>query len=190
MVANDVRKHETLGLWAILGVLCIIIVGLIVAIIVVFNHTNDYVTESPLVSEAVAEQFANYEGEIADSAKALALSETIEQKLSSDPDYNPEQAVNDYKEAYETTSGDLKIYIAIRYANYVYEVYQDTERVLAILEPLDNNRGNEASLEIWAALAAFYENAGNTEKANEYRQKIEKVMPDTVVEEKTEMGEE
>lgn len=169
-----------------LGVLCVVIAVLTIAIIAISHRVNDYVPESPLIAEAVNEQFADYEGEIADSAKALALSETIENKLSSDPNYNPEQAIADYEEAYQSASGNLKIYVATYYADYVYNTFGDVERALLILEPLDNNRGDEGSIEIWAALAAFYENAGNTEKAEQYRRKISAIMPDTVIEENTE----
>lgn len=183
---QDNERQKNLGLWIALGVLCLTIMGLTVAIIVVFYRVNDYAPESPLIAEAVEEQFADYEGEIADSAKALALSETIESKLSSDPDYNPEQAVQDYDEAYQSASGNLKIHIATYYANYIYETFGDAERALAILEPLDNNRGNEGSLEIWAALAAFYGNTGDTERAKEYQQKIDAVMPGGAIEIDTE----
>lgn len=163
-----------------------VIAVLIIVIITISHHVNDYAPESPLIAEAVNEQFADYEGEIADSAKALALSETIENKLSSDPNYNPEQAIADYGEAYQSASGNLKIYIAAYYANYIYNTFGDVERALSILEPLDNNRGDEGSIEIWAALAAFYENAGNTEKTKEYQQKIDAVMPSGAIEINTE----
>lgn len=163
------QSKQNRNLIAILVFLILLIFGLIAGLILVNTNNSSQISQNNLID--TDEKMAGYNGPIDDSTRALVLTETIQDKLSSNPDYNPPQAIAEYQSIFNQATGNLKLYVAIEYATYSYQVYSNIDQSIAILNSVSNlvNTSNEESY-YWAMLN-LYEAAGDTEQAN-YYQKI------------------
>lgn len=170
------QQNKGKGLYVALGVLCVVIVGLVIGIVVVNLSNNE---ESKQIAEeveqdldtVVEEKMSGWDGEVSDATKALVLAESIDEKLVSSPDYGSAQAAEEYREAYESASGDLKVYIAIKYAQYIYSTFDDLEQAVGILAAVDGQGSDMAKIDRLYALADLYERSGDQSTADHYRQK-------------------
>lgn len=165
---RSAQSTKNSNLLAILIFLILVIIGLAISLIVVGVNKSSETSQNNLID--TSEKMAGYNGPIDDSTKALILTETIQDKLSSDPNYNPDQAIAEYQEVFNKASGNLKLYVAIEYANYFYQTLDDFNQAIAILDSITNlvNTSNEE--DYYLALFNLYNAANNTEKANEYQQ--------------------
>ena len=162
------RRISNNNLIAILAFLVLLIFGLIVGIILTNNNQSAPISQENLID--TSEKMAGWEGNISDSTRALVLTETIRDKLSTDPDYNPDQAVAEYQNIYDQTTGDLKLYVAIEYANYVYDTFSDLNQAVAILNSVETLINSSNEEDYYLTLADLYSQAGDAETAARYEQ--------------------
>ena len=146
---------------AVFGVLGFIIVGLVVGI-----FFNNWFNNGGSVGEnnSVIDEKTN------DSARALMLSENIIEKLSSEPDYNSEQAMDEYRNTYDVAEGEYKVYVAIEWAKFVDENFEDTNQAVEILSSVEEYTDNNAETDYLYAVIYYYEKLGDKGKVNYYRQ--------------------
>ena len=140
---------------AVLGVFGFMIIGLVVGILVLNNPfwgngENEVITD-------------NNAGEV-----AFNLSEEISEKLADESDYGLEQAVSEYEEAYNTSEGRTKVYIAIEYANFVYDYYADLDRAVNILKGVEEGIDERDEGALYLAFSNLYEKSGDNETAEYY----------------------
>ena len=175
MQEGDSAKEQK-GLIGVLGFLVVAIVGLVVGIVVVSNNNGNNAGEEVANNEIIdtSEAMAGWEGSIADSTKATVLTEEINEKLRTEPSYNPPQAIVEYDKVYNESEGELKVYVAIEYANYVYRVNGDLEKSVGILKGVEKIAAEKPSTNVdyLYALCGLYDQAGDTQTADYYRQII------------------
>ena len=157
------RRIGNNNLIAILAFLVLLIFGLIVGIILTNNNQSAPISQENLID--TSEKMAGWEGNISDSTRALVLTETIRDKLSTDPDYNPDQAVAEYQNVYDQATGDLKLYVAIEYATF-----SDLNQAVAILNSVETLVNSSNEEDYYLTLADLYSQAGDAETAAKYEQ--------------------
>ena len=151
------RRIGNNNLIAILAFLVLLIFGLIVGIILTNNNQSAPISQENLID--TSEKMAGWEGNISDSTRALVLTETIRDKLSTDPDYNPDQAVAEYQNVYDQATGDLKLYVAI-----------ELNQAVAILNSVETLVNSSNEEDYYLTLADLYSQAGDAETAAKYEQ--------------------
>ena len=175
---SSAKVWEKKSFWLILlGILCVAVVGLWIGIWFLNNKDGVNDNGSDEANEVVlADDMEGWDGQISESTKALVFSEKIKDKLESDGTYNDDDADRDFRNAYDTADGVLKVYIAIEYAKYRYDLIGNTEDALEILEEVQEYIDAFESTvqdDLWYELAYYYEINGDTNMAEEYRKKIE-----------------
>lgn len=181
LVAEEkMQQNRNHSLVVILVILCIIIIGLGVWVVILKNNglVISQTDNSNLID--VSEEADGWNGEVADSTRALVLTEQIRDKLGLEPDYNPEQAVSEYREKMDLATGDLKIYIALEYANFVYDTYNDPARAASIIhevEGLTDDIGINYS--IATTMSFLYSELGDEEKVSYYEKLINEYIPNS-----------
>ena len=158
--------------------LIIMIVALVVSLILLNNSQTPESQEETEITVDIPDQVDGYNGPISAATQALIFSQNIQDKLSADANYTQEQATAEYEAAFKQSSGDLKLYLAIEYANYLYQLNSDLEQAVAILQDITYAENTQAELDYLNAIYSLYDRAGNTEKAREYNQMIKEKMPD------------
>ena len=177
---NGRALGESGGLMAVLAVLVVVIVGLVVGIVAVnLNSSGDKTINNNDDLISVSKEMEGWEGPISDSTRAMILTEEIQEKLSSDPNYNSPEAIAEYKDKYDKAVGELKAYIAIEYAQYYYSVTNDLDGSVKILDEVKELTQDDVALEVDYLYAFYYlyEQAGNVEMANNYMQAIDAKKP-------------
>ena len=154
------------------------IVALVVSLILLNNSQTPESQEETEITVDIPDQVDGYNGPISAATQALIFSQNIQDKLSADANYTQEQATAEYEAAFKQSSGDLKLYLAIEYANYLYQLNSDLEQAVAILQDITYAENTQAELDYLNAIYSLYDRAGNTEKAREYNQMIKEKMPD------------
>lgn len=159
------KKSDSKKLLVLLVCLCLVICGLVIGIVVANNDGR-------------VEDNNTYAGNGTASQDALAVQEKINEKFESDLDYSLDDAVAEYE--YEMTVGSnaRKVYMAMGYADFIYEWYEDIDRAIEIMERAEPLLDNEQlTIDYYVAMRNFYDRSGNSEKAEEYNQKLIKIMP-------------
>ncbi|MBQ1298224.1 hypothetical protein IIY24_00045 [Candidatus Saccharibacteria bacterium] len=152
----------------VLGILGLIIVGLVVGILILNNPFGGNERDEVIVNNA---------GEV-----AFNLSEEISEKLADESDYGLEQAVSEYEEVYNASEGRTKVYIAIEYANFVYDYFADLDKATGILKEVEGLLGDDAvKINYYVTLRELYEESGNEEMGDYYNQKVIELLPDDVI---------
>lgn len=175
---NKQPSKRNYGLVVILVSLILIILGLVVGIILAHNNNNnsnsnsnnDSATADQDIVVDTSEEMAGWEGKISDSTRAMILTKTIQDKLNTDPNYNSDQAVAEYQSVYDQATGDLKLYVAIEYANYIYQTLNNSEWALQIINGVKDLVNNNNELDYYGFLYNIYNTSGNVEQANYYQQ--------------------
>ena len=158
--------------------LIIMIVALVVSLILLNNSQTPESQEETEITVDIPDQVDGYNGPISAATQALIFSQNIQDKLSADTNYTQEQATAEYEAAFKQSSGDLKLYLAIEYANYLYQLNSDLEQAITILQDITYTDGTQAELDYLNALYNLYDKAGDIGKAGEYDQIIKEQMPE------------
>lgn len=115
--------------------------------------------------------------DIPDATKANILSANIEDKAEGYVDYDAGKAMADYKQVYDKAKGDLKLYVAIEYARYVYDNKKDLDQAVKIMDSVKGEMNDGNKVDYYSAFVSLYTEAGNEEKASEYRDLLVKASP-------------
>lgn len=144
-------KSNSWVLLAVLGGLCVLIVVLI--LVVVMNMKKEEVGDIQKMMD--------------DSTRAVNLSETISEKLNTEADYNPDQALEEYAGVYSEVSGSYKMYVAIQYADYACNGLGDCNLALEVMEGVQPGEDWSEFSNYYYELIGIYEAMGEEEKAQE-----------------------
>lgn len=167
-------------LFAFLIVLILVVGGVGVGVFVFNNYFGN--NEEGINSKVESQNNGVNYGET-----ALSLTENIAEKLATEPEYELEQATSEYEKAYNEAEGELKVYIAIEYANFVYDNYTDLDRAVEIMEGVGDLSVSEGmQVDYFAVLRELYKKAGDETMMEFYNKKIIELVPDSV----TNLGEE
>jgi len=132
------------NIWKILvPVLAVAVVGVVIAVIICVLPMND----GDMVS--LPNKMDGYDGPITASTAASLLSQKIAKKLESDSDYSYEDAVKNYEKVYNDVDEDSKIYVLIKYAEFVYSKTNDLDSAIKILERLETSLTGGAALQAY-----------------------------------------
>jgi tetratricopeptide (TPR) repeat protein len=132
-------------LGSVFGVVIVCLVATIVAIKLLPRENN---------TVEISYEAEGYESAIDDSTVALVFSENINKKMDEDDAYNYDNAISDYKKAYNESTGKLKAYVMMKYANFVYENTEDAEQAVELLNRFDAN--NEVPEDDTITLISYY----------------------------------
>ena len=153
-------KENNFPLILTLAILIIMIIGLGAGIFVLRLGKKPQVT--------VPETMEGWDGPISDSTKALMFSEEIDERIESN-DYSYEDAVRDYGDALDSSQGDLKVYMAIAYANFVFNEKLDLDKAVGILDSVsDLVHGNVLENAYNGTYYDLYSSSGEVEEADYY----------------------
>lgn len=158
----------------ILICLVLVIVGLTISLIWVNSNNQASETRQDSLIDTSG-KMAGWDGPVSDSAKALVLAETIQDKLESDPDYNPPQALAEYQDIYNQATGNLKLYVAIEYAKYLYQTIGDHTEALRILNEVQDLVSTSNQIDYYGILYDIYNTTGDTTNADHYRQLLSEI---------------
>lgn len=164
------------GLIAFLCVLGVAIVGLTVGVVVnlIKTEPENPADQSPEV--VVADKMEGWDGEISESTKALIFSDNVYSKLEEDSSYDINDAINDYGYTFENSSGNLRFFIAIEYANFVYDNLGDIDLSVGIMSGVEDIASSDSILENYynSTLRSLYSKSGDEEKAEYYGNVLDK----------------
>lgn len=163
---------------ALLVVLLIVIVGLVVGLVVQLS-TERMIAESDDFGGIIEENMPGWEGDVGDSTKALIIAEEIAERLEDDLTFSLDDAIAEYKTVYDNSDGDLKVYIAIEYANYIYNATGNLEEALKIINEVEGLTKGSDKLEsdYLYAIYGLYSLAGDSEKMAKYSDILEERFP-------------
>lgn len=117
------KSHLPVVLACVFGV---IVIGLIIAVVVV-----------KMWPQAVSEESADLAEVIDSIAPATDASQTIILNTENDPNYSNDDAILDFEELMEKSSGVGKVYVAFYYSSFVFNSYNDSTRAISILESVE-----------------------------------------------------
>ena len=165
---EKVGAGNNVGLKVVLGVLVSVIIVLGVAVIMaklngtmLFGDVGDFDPK--------------------DGINTILLTEEIDEKLDTDPNYGYEQASEDYREAMSSGDNTTRLSAAFAYAQYDYSVYQNADRAIAILEEVKDLADTDYLKYIYCGyLLKFYQDAGYEEKANNIITMMNELSPKPV----------
>ena len=107
-----------------------------------------------------------------DEEWAEAFGYEIESKLSSEANYNPPQAMEDYKKAYEEASGMRKFYVGLEYAQFACDYMEECELAVRVLEEMQPPENWLDKMSYYSVLLDSYKIIGNEDKISYYEGKI------------------
>ena len=167
MVGN---KHE-FNVWKLVVVLCsvavVVGVGVWIGVILTRRDSQNLNGNGEI---DIGYAMEGWEGEVADSTKAMILTENINNKLNSDSGYNVSDAIADYENVYNYADDKLKVYVAIEYADYVYDNTRDLGLAVSILENVQNLASEQFLEKDWLnAICGLYVQAGDKYKVEYYK---------------------
>ena len=188
------ESRENCGLVITLCVLGMMIVGLIVAIVVVnvmkggsetggVSNSDDSDTVQPgsIPTEDVVikDKMEGWNGPISASTQALMFSEDVNKKLDNpDLDYSLERALDDYKLAFDGSTGDLKFQMSLVYARFLYDRLDNLQGAVQVLMEVYDiamKSSYNASM-FYDTLYKLYQQAGNRDEEDYYKREYERVM--------------
>lgn len=163
------EKRNNLGLWVVLGVSCVAIVGLAIANLIL-SQREDHADEAVVTDEVFYTESA--------SAKAGVIYGNIKTKLESEENYDLSKAEQEFESEIETADSEMRIQIAIEYANFIYEETGDATRAVDILKSVEQSVGERSQVDYYVAIRYFYDKAGDAENATYYEEKIKELVPE------------
>ena len=107
-----------------------------------------------------------------DEEWAEAFSYELEGKLSSEANYNPPQAMEDYKKAYEEASGERKFYVGLEYAQFACDYMEECELAVRVLEEMQLPEKWLDKMSYYSVLLDSYKIIGDEDKILYYEGKI------------------
>lgn len=152
-------------------VLIIAIVGLIVGIIVVnIKNNQDYQIDQAMQDGT----------EVSKDASAIVgeVSDNIVTKMETDPNYNVSEAEYEFESEIVNIDSELKVYMAISYANFIYEEKGDAAKAIKILKEVEQYVNDQNRVDYYVALRYFYKEVGDEKNTTYYSDLIEKLVPD------------
>lgn len=174
-----VENKQEFNVWKLVVVLCsvVVVVGVGIWIGIALTHRN--VQDSNASGEIdIGYAMEGWEGGVADSTKAMILTENINYKLNSDSGYSVSDAISDYENVYNNTGGELKVYVAIEYADYVYDNTRDLGLAVSILENVQGlASGHFSEKNLLDAICGLYVQAGDKDKVEYYKTIISDKYP-------------
>lgn len=177
---TSITKPKNRVLIVLFIALVLIGVGLIVTI-VWLNNKPESDSQENVETVDIPSEMEGYEGPVSDSTRALVFAQNIQDRLSADPNFTHEQVINEFDAAYKQSSGDLKLYLAIEYANYLYQTDSNINEAMSILENIEYTENTRAEMDYLNAVYDLYAKSGDTQKAEEYNQLIKSKIPENTV---------
>ncbi|MBR3144008.1 hypothetical protein IKF12_02285 [Candidatus Saccharibacteria bacterium] len=149
-----------------LKILCcvfgVVILGLVVAIIVVLVRPK----ESVITISDIVESQTN---PVSNSAVAFMFDEEIQNNLGEG--YSYDDAIYDYQKAYDESTGSMKIYIAVEYADFLYYELARLDDAIDILEKVGDLPDDKVVLHVYyGKLLELYEAKGDEEKIEQCKE--------------------
>ena len=164
------------GLVVLLCVLLVVILGLVIGVVasLVVTESENSIDEIPEV--VVMDKMEGWDGEVSEATRALIFSNDIRDKIEDDSGYDVNNAIRDYVYAFRNSSNSLKFYIAIEYANFVYDTFGDIDSSTEIMLEVENIAKSDEILEGYYnnVLYLLYYKSGNEERAEYYEQLVNK----------------
>lgn len=120
---------------------------------------------------------------IDDRTRAAILTEQINNKLNENADYGVNQAIADYDNVYRKSNGELKIYVAIEYAHYVYVSSNDIDRAVKIMTDVENSLSDDNKLDYYTAMLNLYTHANDSAMKAKYQKLVDDSRPNITTEE-------
>lgn len=166
VVTSGQEKPKTnKGLVAVLCILLVVIVGLGVGVVMIVNSRNE--AESPVIQDGEA------------GLQALETQENINEEYENNPNYSFDDAANAYEEAMTKGSNASRVYSAMNYASFVYDVQGDIAKATEIMsrvEPLIEGN-NDLAIDYYVSLRNLYSQVGDNEMEGYYDQKVAELSP-------------
>lgn len=166
------------GLLILFGVLCAAIVGLGVGIWFLNNRNNSSsdVDESDRI--VLTDTMEGWDGPISEDTQALVLSENIKDRLDNDENYDIENAISDYENAYNQSSGNLRFNVAIEYSYFVLEFTDDLDAAINIMRSVEDLISLDDNNEIYYynTLYTLYSMANDETRAEQYRKILDDII--------------
>lgn len=145
-----------------LVILAVAVVGLAVGVVVLLNENNP---------EKIAAD------SISDNVSASEFSEAIEYRFNNELGYSVNDAVNDYETEMNTGNDFYRVYVAIYYANFIYDVNDDIDDAVVILRRVEPLINSGVAVDYYVAFRQLYESAGMSEESEFYNQKVLELIP-------------
>ena len=174
-MGNKGENKRDRRLFFTLAFLLVVILILAISVILVDMYNRNF--ESRRVRlESILEEYE--EGYLFNPTIAKAFSEEIIDEIDNDASYNYEDAVFDYERAYNKAGDGLKIYIAIVYADFVYNRSGNANRAVEILEQVEQLIIDDVTRGVYYnALIKYYKILGEDEKVKYYEQLLSEETP-------------
>ena len=147
---------------AIIFAVLLIVCAAIVAVIIIVNKNNP---------ERIADE------NIVENISASEVSENIENKFDNELDYSLNDAINEYESAMSTGTNTYKVYIAIYYATFIYDINNNIDEAIDILGRVESLIDDNTAVDYYVALRQLYSIAGMDEEAEFYNQKVLELIP-------------
>lgn len=139
-----------------------IILSLVVAIIVVLVRPKESIVTISDIIEGQTNPVSN-------SAVAFMFNEEIQNNLGEG--YSYDDAIYDYQKAYDESTGSMKIYIAVEYADFLYYELARLDDAIDILEKVGDLPDERVVLYVYySKLLELYEAKGDEEKIEQYKE--------------------
>ena len=150
----------------LLKILCcvfgVVILGLVVAIIVVLVRPRESIVTISDIIEGQTNPVSN-------SAVAFMFNEEIQNNLGEG--YSYDDAIYDYQKAYDESTGSMKIYIAVEYADFLYYELARLDDAVDVLEKVGDLPDDKVVLHVYySKLLELYEAKGDEEKIEQCKE--------------------
>ena len=166
MKIKDFGKNKLI---ATLVIFLVLIVGLATTIVVILVQKAERETISAEINQIMEQEFQFAE-------KAEKKADEILDKLNNEPNYSLENAIDDFKNVISESDGRERFYLETTYANFLYLRMGDLERAIAVLDDMKDSVTEEYLAGYYMTYRNLYLWAGDTEKAEEYDQKMSELM--------------
>lgn len=161
---NEKQPQERRILIGVLSALVVVIVGLVVAIVMSIRINNE---KSIVPNE-----------DLDSSVVALNLRNDIFNRMVSEADYSFDDAVNDFENAINGGSGELKTNIMIYYAYFLEENGYDLGLIVGMLEDyISEDTSVDERVELYFVLEDFYSKLGDYDKLKKIDEEINLLSP-------------
>ena len=113
-----------------------------------------------------------------DGVNVVLLTEEIDDKLYSDPNYGYEQAAEDYRAAMAIGDNQSRLSVAFAFARYDYSVFHDTGRAVGIIRGVEDLADDDfKKYTYYGYLLYFYNQGGYEEEAAEVSRIMDGLSP-------------
>ena len=167
---SKTKVWEKKSFWLfLLGFLCVVIVGLAVGIWLNNIKPNK---ENQVV---LVDKMEGWDGPISEDTQASVFSWDVNEKLENDKNYTVDDAIFDYKNAYNTSSGNLRFFVAIKYAYFMINTHNDLDEAISIMQGVEDLINLDYNNEIYYynTLYNLCIKAGDEEKSLRYKEALD-----------------